>query len=131
MSKEHQGVVIYDGACPFCKARMEWLQEADRENSFEFIPWQSEERKERFPSLQGESLEEGVRLVLPDGNIVVGADAAWEILRRLPRWRWVAFLYRVPGFHRLGQWFYEWVAEHRYYLGEKEKELKETNKKSS
>ena len=37
-----------------------------------------------------------MRLVNPDGSIDVGADAVYQIARRLSGWKHVAWLYRVP-----------------------------------
>ena len=58
-----------------------------------------------------------MRLITANDEYFVGADAVYEIARRIPAWRRWAFLYRIPGIHRLARWAYAWVAVHRRALG--------------
>ncbi len=52
----------------------------------------------------------------PDGRVLAGADAAPEILRLLPRWRWLAGLFRVPGVRPVAWRVYRWIARQRRCL---------------
>jgi len=110
-------VVVYDGSCAFCRAGIERIRRRDRFGAFEFIPAQDPHLHERFPALLQSGLEAGMRLVLPDGTVRVGADAVHGIARRLPRWRWVAWLYRLPGIRFAVRMGYRWVAARRMRLG--------------
>lgn len=109
--------VIYDGECAFCRRQIERLRRRDRSGRFECLPSQSEALAEHFPELEGADLEQGVRLITPERQIYSGADAVYQITRRLPRWRRIAWLYHVPGIHALCRWGYRWIARHRHRLG--------------
>lgn len=109
-------VVVYDGACPFCRRQVAWISARDRHGAFEFVPRQAPGLLERFPILSVGDFDTGMRLVLPDGQVRVGADAVYAIARRLRGWRWLALLYRVPGLHGLSRRLYAWVARNRQRL---------------
>jgi predicted DCC family thiol-disulfide oxidoreductase YuxK len=57
-----------------------------------------------------------MRLIHPDGSIDVGADAAYQIARRLPGWRRIAWLYRLPLLNPIARGAYALVAKYRYKL---------------
>ena len=109
-------VVVYDEDCPFCRKQMAWVRAKVSQEPFEFVASQAPGLTERFPVLRGEDLGTGLRLLLPDGSVLSSADAVHGIARRLPRWRWIAWLYRVPGLHALARKLYAWVAAHRHAL---------------
>lgn len=110
-------VVIYDGDCAFCRESVERLKRRDVAGVFEFTPWQADHIEDRFPQLRSASLDEGMRLIEPDGSVYVGADAAHRIARELPRWRRFAWLYRLPGMSWLARKVYAWIAARRHRLG--------------
>lgn len=47
---------------------------------------------------------------LPDGTIVSGVEAFALIWERLPRYRWLSRIVRVPGIRHLGEFAYNRVA---------------------
>jgi predicted DCC family thiol-disulfide oxidoreductase YuxK len=108
-------VVVYDGACRFCRAQIARIQRWGGAGRFEFVPSSTPGLFERFPTLQASDLSTGLRLV-QGGQVSVGAEAVYRIARVLPRTRWFAWLYRVPGLHGLAQRLYGWVAARRYRL---------------
>lgn len=110
-------VVVYDGECPFCRNQIARIRSRDIREQFEYVPRQTPALTDRFPALAEGDFNTGMRLVLPGGQIHVGADALYHIARRLPRWRWVAWLYRVPILHALAQRAYRWIAANRRRLG--------------
>lgn len=116
-------IVVYDGECPFCRKQMAWVRARDRQEHFEFVPSQAPELTQRFPILEGENLSSGLRLLQVDGSVHSSADAVYEIARRLPRWRWLAWLYRVPGLRALARSLYRWIAAHRHVLKTDRNEL--------
>ena len=109
-------IIVYDGECPFCQKQMAWVRARDPQEQFEFVPSQTPDLTKRFPALEGEDLDSGLRLLQVDGSVLSSADAVYEIARRLPRWRWLAWLYRVPGLRALARSFYRWIAAHRHVL---------------
>ncbi len=109
-------VLIYDGQCPICQRGMRWVQRRALPGQFEFLPCQSPERRVRFPAMDEAACLQAMHLVLPDGQVLVGASAVPEILRRLRGWRWLAAVFRVPGMGWLVPRVYRWVARHRYTI---------------
>ncbi len=116
-SNTPKSVLVYDGECGFCRRQIERIQRRDQQQGFEYLPRQTPGITDRFPALAEGDFNTGMRLIFPDGRIRVGADALYEVARRLRGWRWLAWLYRVPGLHRLARALYAWVAAHRYALG--------------
>ena len=112
-------VVVYDGGCPFCLKQIAKIKQRDREGAFEYLPRQSEGLEQRFPMLAEGDFDSGMRLVHTDQSISVGADAVYEIARRLHGWRRLAWLYRVPLLRGVLRGAYGWVARNRYRLAKK------------
>jgi predicted DCC family thiol-disulfide oxidoreductase YuxK len=109
-------VVVYDGQCRFCLAQMERIRRRDRGSRFEYVANQHPALLDRFPILGQTDLQTGLRLITPDGQVHVGADAIYEVARRLPVWRHWAWLYRAPGCRTVAGWVYQKIAAHRYHL---------------
>lgn len=109
-------VVVYDGECEYCRRQVARIRERDVDARFELIPRQTEGLIERFPSLAEGDFDAGMRLIAPDGRVYIGPDAVYQIARRLPGWRHMTWLYRVPGLRGLFRRAYGWVAANRYAL---------------
>src|SRR5216110_1251400 len=94
--------LIYDGECGFCRKCVDLVLRRDRERVATFgIP---------LPALAA-----AMHLVLPDGRVFAGADAAPEILRLL-RQRWLAAIFLVPGVRPVARRVYAWIARQRRCL---------------
>jgi predicted DCC family thiol-disulfide oxidoreductase YuxK len=109
-------VIVFDGSCRFCQNQMRWIRQRDKAGRFEFVPSQTENLTQRFPVLAGQDMATGLRVILPDGSAHSGADAVYAIARRLPRWRWPALIYPLPGLRSLFRALYGWIAARRYRL---------------
>ncbi len=106
-------VLIYDGECAMCRASALWLMRralAGGADQFEILPCRSSVRRERYPQITDEACMAAMQLVLPDGRVLSGADAAPEIIRRIPRWRWLAGAFGLPGVRPLSRRAYAWIA---------------------
>lgn len=111
-------LVLYDGACPFCRAQAARIQRRDEEGLLECRPMQAEGLAARYPQLLEHEGEQGLRFIDEEtGDVAVGADAVYAIARRLPLWRRFAWLYRVPVFHLAFRLAYRLVAHWRGLLG--------------
>ena len=111
-----RAVLIYDGECSMCRASALWLlrrAEAGGARDLEILPCRSPVRRQRFPSMTDEACMQAMQLVLPDGHVLAGADAVPEILRRIPRWRWVAALFDLPRARPFARRVYTWIARNR------------------
>jgi predicted DCC family thiol-disulfide oxidoreductase YuxK len=112
-------VLIYDGECPTCRASALWLMRralAGGATALEILPGRSPLRAERFPGVPETACTLAMRLVLPDGRVLAGADAVPEILARIPRWRWLGGLLARPGLRGLAPAAYRWIARTRLGL---------------
>ena len=106
--------LIYDGECAMCRASALWImRRALDAGTLEILPCRSAPRRARFPQVTDEQCMTAMQLVLPDGRVLAGADAMPELLRRVPRWRWVAALFALPGMRPLARVVYAWIARHR------------------
>ena len=109
-------VVVYDGECAFCRRQIAQLHRYDRHGRFQCVPRQTPGLTGRFPALGEGGFDTGMRLIMPDGQIYVGADSLYQVARRLPIFRWFAWPYRVPGVHALARAGYHWIAARRRSL---------------
>ena len=112
-----RSTLVYDGQCSFCRRWVARIERMDRRGAFEFVARQTEGLTRRFPKLAEGDFSTGMRLITPDEAIHVGADAAYQIVRRLRYWRRIAWLYHVPGIHWLSRSVYAWIAARRQSLG--------------
>lgn len=112
-------VLIYDGDCSMCRASALWLLRraiAGGSSELEIVPCQSPSRRSRFPQVSETACLEAMQLVLPDGRVMAGADAVPEILERIPRWRWLAHFFGLPGVRPVARHVYAWIARNRMRL---------------
>ncbi len=119
LAPEGPAVLVYDGDCSMCRASALWLLRralAGGARSLEVLPCRSPARRRRFPQISDEACLSAMQLVLPDGRVLAGADAVPDILRRIPRWRWLAGLFALPGARPLARRVYRWIADHRMGL---------------
>jgi len=106
-------VILFDGVCEVCNTGAAWIRARDRAERFELLPFQSEEVRRRWPSLDAERLAEALHVVAPDGSVRVGVDAAPAIFGHLPGWEWVAFVLGIPGVKAVARPAYAWFARNR------------------
>ena len=102
-----------------CRASALWLMRralAGGAQAFEILPCRSPVRRARFPQIAEEACLGAMQLVLPEGRVLSGADAVPEILARIPRWRWLARLFDLPGTRPLARRVYGWIARNRMKL---------------
>jgi len=106
--------LLYDGECPLCRRAVSRVEAWDREGRVELLPAQDPAVPERFPWLAEEALMGSMHLVGPGNETREGAAAVEELAGILPRWRWAAWLFRLPLVRPLGRRVYRWVARNRY-----------------
>ncbi len=107
-----RATLIYDGACGMCRDAIALVQRWDRSAALDYVPFQDSARVAGF-GIALPALAAAMHLVLPDGRVFAGADAAPEILRRLPGKRWLAHPFRVPGVRPIARRVYRWLAARR------------------
>jgi len=112
-------VLIYDAECPACRASALWLMKRAMvagATELELLPSRSSARRARYPAISEAACTRAMQLVVPAGDVFSGAEAVPEIVRRVPRWRWVAALLALPGARRAAPGAYRWIADHRMRL---------------
>lgn len=110
-------LVVYDGHCGFCRKQVESIRRRDRRGAFDYISRLDPELPRRYPGRADMLTPGSMKALLPDGRLAEGADAVYEIARRLSWYRWVVWVYLLPGFRQLGRGVYGWIARNRYRFG--------------
>jgi predicted DCC family thiol-disulfide oxidoreductase YuxK len=107
------GRVLFDGACPRCRASMALLTAADPDRTLEPVDLTAVDVARVHPSLTREACLKAMHLVRADGRVEVGFDAVMTILGWMPL-TWPASLVRhVPGVSGVGRRAYRAIADSR------------------
>lgn len=109
-------VLIYDGECPVCRSAVEWVRRRSAPEAFEYLSCHAEELSRRFPSIEKSACLEAMHLVLPDGRVLAGEQAAAEIFPRVRGYRWIGSLLRLPGSEIITGVLYRRFAKRRHAI---------------
>src|SRR4030042_2977753 len=115
-SEEERPVLIYDDDCPICRKAAHWVERNKRGDVLKLLPCQAEMVRDRFPFMKESVCMKAMQLILPDGRVVPGEKALPEIISKLRRYYWAAWLFRLPGSGLLSHAFYRWFAGRRYRI---------------
>jgi len=107
--------LIFDGECGFCRRSVEIVRSWDREHRLHYVPFQDEAAVARF-GVPFPALAAAMHLILPDGRVYAGADAAPEIVKLLPGKSWLALPFAIPGVRPIARRVYAWIARRRRCL---------------
>ena len=110
-------IVIYDGECRFCLWSVRRIQRIDRLNLFDYLPRQMPGLELVYPRLADSDFNTGMRLIVDTGQIYVGADAVYQIYRRIPPFHLLTWSYRLPVLHWVYRSLYALVARYRHLSG--------------
>jgi predicted DCC family thiol-disulfide oxidoreductase YuxK len=113
---ESKRLVVYtDGGCPFCLWSRRRVETYDREHMVEFRDYNDPAVARQTPYADSELAAE--MHVLAPGERWYGGFLAWlEILKVLPRWRWLGALLGCVPFRWVGPPLYRLIARNRYGL---------------
>lgn len=112
-------VVLYDGRCRLCTGGAEQIRAFDVERKLDVLDLHDASVKARFPEIQEKDVLQEMHFVRPDGTIAKGHNAVREVLRAIPRYRWLALFWTLPGFSFVADKTYKWVAKNRYRWNKK------------
>jgi predicted DCC family thiol-disulfide oxidoreductase YuxK len=99
-------LLAYDAECSLCVKRADWIAARDAAGLLTLFPLQHPELAKIAPELAGRTLHGELHgLDLSTRVLLQGPPLLPEILSRLPRWRLVAPLLRLPGMARFAAWF--------------------------
>lgn len=109
------GWILYDDSCGLCRRGVPMLERALRRRGYAIAPLQAGWVRERL-GLDPEILLDELRLLLPDGSQLAGADAYRHAMRRI-WWAWPVYLLAIaPGLRRVFDWGYRRFAAARHRL---------------
>lgn len=121
-------LMIWDGECGFCHYWIIrwWIITGD------IIDYQKYQLAyERVQDISIDQYKEAVRLVLPNGDVYSGPDAAYKAFELAGKYPFLTKWYTNNRlFMRLSDWGYQKVADHRYRLFEWTKRLFGKNPRS-
>jgi len=108
-----KGVLLYDDSCGACRRLvLRWSRTLQR-NGFDVAPLQSDWVSEQLNIRPG-ALTEDVRLLLPDGKQIRGADVYRYAMKRI-WWAYPIYLLSVtPLLNLLFNGAYRTFADHRH-----------------
>lgn len=102
--------VLYNGSCPVCRAEIHHYRDRaanagvalrfDDLNAIDLGEWR----------MTPDQAARRLHAKLPDGRIVSGVEAFALIWERLPRYRWLARLVRLPVLHGVARIAYDRIA---------------------
>ena len=102
--------VLYDGACPLCRreiAHASGLARQKADSALCFVDISSAEGACTIEPGERAALLARFHVQRADGTRISGAEAFVAMWSRLPGWRWLARLSRVPGMLRVMEWAYD------------------------
>ena len=115
MSHPHQGTVLYDDACGFCRRWIPFWAGTLARRGFDIAPLQSGWVKARL-NVSDAELVADLRLLLADGRQIRGADVYRYVMRRI-WWAYPLYLLAVtPIFRDVFDWGYRTFAANRMWI---------------
>lgn len=109
-------VILYDGDCPFCSSQIRRLLALAKPGAVEALSIRDPSVPRRFPGLSADALARAMHLILPDGRVVAGFEAAVRAVATRPFPWALAYLYYIPGLRLLFDLAYAAIARNRYRL---------------
>lgn len=107
------GRVLYDGACPRCRASMALIGAADPDHVIEPVDLTAVNVASVHPSLTKEACLQAMHLVRADGRVLVGYDAVVALGRWCPLFFPLALVGSIPGVTGIGRRAYNRIAASR------------------
>lgn len=110
-------VLLFDGDCSLCTHAAARMRRWAAPGSVEFVSFRDEGVLARFPLVSAADCDRALQLVLPDGRVPSGAEAALRVLAT--RWwlRPLLWVYLVPGVRHVADAAYRLVARNRMRFG--------------
>jgi predicted DCC family thiol-disulfide oxidoreductase YuxK len=109
---------LFDGHCRLCVEGGRLMSRLARAGSVELVDFQVPGVLDRFPGLTHAECMRAAQLVTVGGHVASGLEAIVLALATRPLFRWMAWIYFVPGLRQIADAVYGWVARNRYrFLG--------------
>lgn len=109
------GWVLYDESCGFCQRWVPFWEGPLRRRGLEVAPLQADWVRARL-QLDDIELMKEIRLLLPDGSHLAGAEVYRFAMRKI-WWAWPGYLFSItPGLRHLFDWAYRKFAANRFRI---------------
>jgi len=109
MSQTNKIEVYTDGHCNLCRWMRAHVEPLDRNHRIEWLDYND-------PEHTREEMADEMHTRAAGGRWTKGYFAWIEVIRVLPRWKWLAPIMSLWPFTKLGPIFYGWLAARRYTL---------------
>jgi len=113
LDRRPSGKILYDGACPKCRASMAFLTAGDPDRVLEPIDLTAVDVATVHPSLTREACMRSMHLVRGDGRVEAGYDAVMTVVGWTPLFAPLALARWIPGVSPIGKRVYNRIAESR------------------
>jgi predicted DCC family thiol-disulfide oxidoreductase YuxK len=108
-----RGWILYDDSCGFCRRWIPFWAPTLKRRGFETAPLQAQWVRERLQLAETELMSD-LRLLLPDGTQIVGADVYRHAMRRI-WWAWPFYVLSItPGIREVFNRAYRAFAVNRF-----------------
>jgi predicted DCC family thiol-disulfide oxidoreductase YuxK len=108
--------VYTDGQCNLCRWMRAHVEPLDRNHRIEWLDYNDPAILQRAAPRTRDDMANEMHTRTADGRWSKGYLAWIEVVRVLPRWKWLAPLMSVWPFTKLGPIFYRELAARRYTL---------------
>ena len=109
-SQSSKPLLVYDDACDFCRYWIAQWQHITGDR-IDYAPYQ--EVASQFPEIPLSAFESSVQLILEDRTVFSGAEA---VLRALNSGSLLWCYYHLPGFAKVAEIVYRFIAQHRPFF---------------
>jgi predicted DCC family thiol-disulfide oxidoreductase YuxK len=110
-------VLLYDAGCRFCRFAARVVTKLDGRHELAFLGLEDASADRLLEHVSDEERVSLLRLVLPDGRMLLGGAAALNVLERLPATRLLARTVTLLHAERSAEAAYALVARNRVRLG--------------
>ncbi len=109
------GWILYDDSCGFCRNWVPWWAGTLQKRGFAVAPLQSDWVRAKLTLSEVELISD-LRLLLPDGRQISGANVYRHVMQRI-WWAWPFYLLSVaPILHVVFDWGYRTFAINRFLV---------------
>ncbi|MEM9629387.1 MAG: DUF393 domain-containing protein [Pseudomonadota bacterium] len=123
--------ILYNGACPVCRREIDHYRHLDQRDdqalAFDDISKASPALDQL--GLSQDAAKRRLHVLDADGQLLVGVPAFAAIWDRLPRYRWLSKIVRLPVLRSLLPWIYEVIAFGLYHVDKRRQQRDATTAK--
>lgn len=115
--------VYYNGGCPVCSREIAHYQRRTGEG--EAIGWCDIDAGAPT-GLDGEAVRRRLHVLDGSGRMHIGAEAFAVLWERVPGYRWLARLVRLPGIRSVAAWVYDHLLAAPLYAWDRRRRARRT-----